>query len=231
MKISYDLHIHSCLSPCGDNDMTPNNIVNMALLLGLDAIAVSDHNSCRNLPAIMKVAEEKGLLVVPAMEACTNEEVHVLCLFPTVKNALAFSDKVYAYLPPILNDASAFGDQLIMNENDEVIANEDKLLINAFQFGIDKLLDFIAEFAGVAVPAHVDKSSYSIISSLGFIPEEYGFATLEVKNPEAQISFNGRFISNSDAHYLEHIQEPTHFMNVEEKSAKGIIQYLKKGLN
>lgn len=229
MKISYDLHIHSCLSPCGDNDMTPNNIVNMALLLGLDVIAISDHNSCRNLPSIMKVAEKTNLLVIPAMEVCTNEEVHFLCLFPTLELALAFNDMVYPYLPAITNDPSAFGEQLVMDENDKTISIENRLLINAFQFGIEKLLIFVEQFQGVAIPAHVDKNSYSIISNLGFIPKEYEFKTIEIKNPESKINFNGKVITNSDAHYLEHIHEPTYFIDIEEKNAKSIIQYFKKG--
>ena len=99
MKLSYDLHLHSCLSPCGDRDMTPNNIVNMASLLGLDVIAVSDHNTARNLPAVFAVAERVGLLVIPAMELCSAEEIHMLCLFPALQNALSCSEAVYPYLP------------------------------------------------------------------------------------------------------------------------------------
>lgn len=99
MKYSYDLHIHSCLSPCGDMDMTPNNIVNMASLLGLDLIAVSDHNTALNLPAVFSVAKQVGLTVIPAIEANTAEEVHVLCLFPELEDALSCSDEFYQHLP------------------------------------------------------------------------------------------------------------------------------------
>ena len=88
MKFYYDLHIHSCLSPCADMDMTPNNIVNMAKLLGLDVIALTDHNTSLNCEAITKVAEKKGLCVLPGMELTTSEEIHAVCLFDTLDKAL-----------------------------------------------------------------------------------------------------------------------------------------------
>lgn len=227
MRISYDLHIHSCLSPCGDIDMTPNNIVNMAVLLGIDAIAVSDHNSSLNLPAIFEVAKDTNLIVVPAIEVCTNEEVHMLCLFYTLEDSINFSNEIYNYLPPFQNNEAVFGRQLIMDSKDCKIGSEDKLLINALSIGIDKLLKTMIKYDGIAIPAHVDKSSYSIISNLGFIPEEYNFSCIEIKNPQSNIQFNGLRISNSDAHYLEHIEEPTNFLDVNEKSVKGIIDKLK----
>ena len=88
MKIATDLHIHSCLSPCGDMEMTPNNLVNMAFLKGLDAIALADHNTAKNLPAAKAVADARDLVLVPAIEAESREEVHVLCYFRTVEDAL-----------------------------------------------------------------------------------------------------------------------------------------------
>ncbi|MDI9489318.1 MAG: PHP domain-containing protein, partial [Bacillota bacterium] len=94
LKLSYDLHIHSCLSPCSDEDMTPANIVNMAKLLGLDVIAVTDHNSCRNCPAVYNYAQKNNILVIPGMELCTMEEVHVLCFFEELENAMAFDKYV-----------------------------------------------------------------------------------------------------------------------------------------
>ena len=109
MKIRYDLHIHSALSPCGDADMTPNNIVNMALICGLDMIAVSDHNTAGNVDAVMKVGQTAGITVVPAMEVETMEEIHVLCLFPTLESLLDFEQNViFNALPPIKNKVEIF---------------------------------------------------------------------------------------------------------------------------
>ncbi len=228
MLLSYDLHIHSCLSPCGDNEMTPNNIVNMAILLGLDTIAVSDHNSCLNLPAIFNVAHDKGIIVVPAVEVCTSEEVHMLCFFYTLDDAVNFGTQIYEFLPPIQNNEAVFGRQLVVDENDCIIGNETKLLINALTISIDKLLKIVMQYNGIAIPAHVDKNSNSIISNLGFIPNDYNFSCIEVKNPQSEINFSGNKIFNSDAHYLENISEPINFIEVKEKSAKGIIDSLKQ---
>lgn len=228
MKLYYDLHMHSCLSPCGDDDMTPNNIINMCSMLGLDAIAVSDHNTALNLPAVFTAAEQTNLLVVPAIEVCTNEEVHVLCLFYTLNDALSFGMEIYEFLPAIENQEDIFGKQLIMDENDFIIANEPRLLINALTISIDRLLKIVSGYDGIAIPAHVDKSSNSIISNLGFIPSEYNFSCIEVKNLENNIDFDGKKISNSDAHYLEHIAEPSNYVDIKEKSVKCIINYLKE---
>lgn len=226
MRVSYDLHLHSCLSPCGDNDMTPNNIVNMASILGLDVIAVSDHNSARNLPAVMRVAEEANVLVVPAMELCSAEEIHVLCLFPTLDEAMHCSAEVHDFLPPIKNKAAIYGEQLVLDENDEVVGEEPYLLINALMLSLDELLPLVKKYNGLAIPAHVDKDAYSITASLGLIPPEYGFPCIEQKNPDAVVSFEGKRISNSDAHYLEHIHEPIHFLEIEEFSAEAVIKAL-----
>lgn len=228
MKITYDLHIHSCLSPCGDNEMTPNNIVNMSLLLGLDVIAVSDHNSTKNLPAVFELASEVGIIVVPAMELCTAEEVHLLTLFPTLEKAIACDNELYPFLPKIENKPEFFGEQLILNSKDQPIAIEPLLLINALSLSIDRLLPIVRSMGGFVIPAHIDKNANSLVSNLGFIPPEYGFKCVEIKNPEAKSDFFGRRITNSDAHILEKIQEPIYSLDVVEKSAQGVIAALQQ---
>ena len=125
MNFFADLHIHSCLSPCGDNDMTPGNILGMAVVKGLEIVAISDHNTARNLPAAEKIAEAYGLLLVPAIEITTSEEVHMLGYFPDVPTAVAFGEMLKAHLPPKKNKPAFFGEQLVMNEDDEVIDHED----------------------------------------------------------------------------------------------------------
>ncbi len=228
MKLFYDLHIHSCLSPCGDMDMTPNNIVNMAKLLELDVIAVSDHNSAKNLPAVREAAEREGLLLIPAIEASSAEEVHLLCLFDSFEGAYACSDFFYEHLPPIVNDPEVFGRQVVMDGEDREVDEVDKLLINAMDLGIDALLPAVKEYGGLVIPAHVDKNAYSIISNLGYLPPEYGFSCIEVKNPPFDCGFPGKVITDSDAHYLEHISEREHFIEVEEKSIAGVLRALGK---
>jgi len=143
IPLQYDLHIHSCLSPCGDLDMTPNNIVGMAKISGLDVIAVTDHNSCKNCPAVMKVAEGYEILAIPGMELTTMEEVHVVCLFETLEDALSFGNYVDEKLIPIENREDIFGQQLICNEEDEVIGKESRLLINATTISFDDVYELV----------------------------------------------------------------------------------------
>ena len=143
VNLTYDLHIHSCLSPCGDDDMTPGNIVGMAAIKGLDVIAVTDHNSCKNCPAVMKLAEQFGVLAIPGMEINTSEEVHAVCLFPTLEQALHFDAYVYDRLMKFPNKETVFGKQQICNEEDEVIGTEPYLLINSADISFDELWELV----------------------------------------------------------------------------------------
>lgn len=214
----YDLHIHSCLSPCGDDDMTPGNIVGMAFVKGLDVIALTDHNSCRNCPAAMEHGRDYGVTVIPGMELCTSEEVHVLCYFATLGDALDFDRYVYTHMLPIKNREDIFGKQQIINEKDEEIGRIDKLLISATDISFDCVYDLISEYHGIMCPAHLDKSSTSLLSNLGFVPPDSRFTcaevhdlrklhTLKKANPYLD---SCTIISSSDAHYLTDINEPNY---------------------
>lgn len=209
MLVPYDLHIHSCLSPCGEEEMTPNNIVGMAQILELSAFAVADHNTARQLPAVQKLAEEAGILLIPAMEITTAEEVHVLSLFPSVEAALEMGEELYAALPPVRNKPEIFGFQRILDENDEPVGELEKLLINATAFSIDTVFQKVRGYGGVPIPAHIDKSAYSVISSLGIIPPELDVNTVEISPggidrgfapPDGESYF---ILTDSDAHDLE----------------------------
>lgn len=234
LNLSYDLHIHSCLSPCGDDDMTPANIVGMAALIGLDIIAVTDHNSCKNCPAVMAAAAEYGLTVIPGMELCTSEEVHVLCLFPTLEDALAFDVYVSEHLPPIPNKEEIFGKQQICNSQDQVIGTEPYLLINAADISFDAVYELVLAYHGIMIPAHIDKSSNSLLANLGFIPPDSRFTCVEMRHPGHFEALKGqhpylehcRLVSNSDAHYLDKIHEPTNFIEVESLDPAAILKAL-----
>lgn len=231
MKFWYDLHIHSCLSPCGDNDMTPNNIVNMALLKGLDVIAVADHNSCGNVRSVMKVADG-NLLVVPAMEIETMEEVHMLSLFPNIEAAEEMEKIIKRHSSGILNNPEIFGNQLYMDENDNITGEEEQLLVSATTLDIYETTNFVKSFGGVAIPAHIDRSSYSIISNLGFIPPDISFPCVEIteKNLEtfSKDYKNYNIITDSDAHYLWDISEKTRYLEADNKIIENILQSLCK---
>ena len=171
----YDLHIHSCLSPCGDNDMTPNNLVQMALLSGCDVIALTDHNTCRNAPAAMEAGARNGLLVIPGMELCTAEEAHVVCLFETLEGALEFDHYIYENMPHVKNRPEIFGEQRLLDGEDGPVGEEENLLLVSSFVGVDQVVGLAAQYGGVAFPAHVDRDSFSVIASLGAIPAEAGF--------------------------------------------------------
>ena len=162
--MTYDLHIHSCLSPCGDNDMTVNNIVNMAALKELDVIALTDHNSSKNCPAFMKVAEEAGIKAIPGMEINTAEEIHAVCLFPTLDAAMDFDSYVFSMLPPVKNKPEIFGDQILVDENDERIGTIDTLIITASGVSLSELPDLMKQYGGIFFPAHVDRSANSLLA-------------------------------------------------------------------
>lgn len=218
MKYYYDLHMHSALSPCGDNDMTPNNIANMAAIKGLSIIALTDHNTGENLPAIEKAAAEAGVLLIPGIEATTAEEIHVLTYFPTVEQAVAFGRILYDSIPDIKNRTDIFGDQLILDEQDEVAGSLDKLLIQATPYSIDDLVRMGREAGGYVLPAHVNKQANSLLQNLGFIPEELDFPALEVsaRAPLTGIDVEKyRLIYSSDAHVLWDIAEKEHYLNLE----------------
>ena len=237
-NLTYDLHIHSCLSPCGDNDCTPANIAGMAAVKGLDVIAVTDHNTCRNCPAVLKACEEYGVLAVPGMELTTEEEVHAVCLFPDLASALDFDAYVYDKLIKIKNKESIFGEQLLYDEDDTIIGTEPYLLINACSIPFDDVYSLAESYGGVMFPAHLDKTTTSLISNMGFIPEYSEFRTAEVKNLGLLHSLKAAhpylnkcmIISNSDAHYLEHINEPDLTISVKERSAKGVVEAIRAGL-
>lgn len=234
LKLSYDLHIHSCLSPCGDEDMTPANIVHMAALKDLDVIAVTDHNSCKNCPAVLSLAEQNNIIAIPGMELCTAEEVHVLCLFASLKNALQFDAYVNEKLMKIPNEERVFGKQEIYGENDEKIGSEPYLLINATEISFDDLPSLMKDYEGIYIPAHVDKNTNSLISNLGFIPPDSSFATAEVKDMSNIKGLKDKhpylsccnIITNSDAHSLEIINEPINFMYVKGRSREDILEAL-----
>ena len=235
--LTYDLHIHSCLSPCGDDDMTPANIAGMAALKGLEAVALTDHNTCRNCPAFMAAAREYGVLAVPGMEINPSEEVHAVCLFPNLEAALCFDSYVYGKLIRFPNNEAIFGKQQIYNEQDQVCGTEPNLLINATEISFDGLWELVRSYGGVMFPAHVDKTANSLIANLGFIPPDSRFRTAEVKDLKKlhQLQKDNpyldkcRIISNSDAHYLEHMNEPELTLQVEEKTVQGIIDALLDG--
>lgn len=235
MKYYYDLHMHSCLSPCGDMDMTPNNIVGMSKLLGLDVIALTDHNSVLNCDAVMKLGKENGLCVIPGMELTTMEEIHVVCLFPTYEKALLFNDYVKAHQMQFPNRADIYGRQVIMDENDEEIGEVENLLILATDISVMDIKPLVESYDGVCYPAHINRESMSIISSLGDIPPECGFTTAEVSSSGNTEQLKGRYpilndmliVRDSDAHYLQNMKDAENFFELSNLTIDAVLEKLK----
>ena len=219
--IYYDFHIHSALSPCGDKDMTPNNIVNMAAIIGLDAIAITDHNSIGNVRAAMKVGEQVGVKVLAGMEVETAEEIHILTLYKDIEAAEEVARAVYNALPDIENRPEIFGNQYYMDEEDNIVGEEKKLLISPTTIQVEDLVTLVKSVGGLVFPAHVDRHSYSILTNLGFIPEELNIDGIEIskKVSDAETYISSRpdlekyfYLRNSDAHYLTDIAEKQAFL-------------------
>ncbi len=224
--------MHSALSPCAEKDMTPNNIVNMALLKGLDAIAVTDHNTGANLRALFLCAQKAGLVFIPGMEVESVEEVHHVCLLPDLDSAEELHRIVQLALPDIKNRPDIFGSQLIMDENDQIIGEEPRMLLTATNLSTEDIFEIVRKLNGAVIPAHVDRPSYSMISNLGLIPEELGIKYLEISKGCDRYEFRSsrpeldryRLIKSSDAHNLGDILERCSMLELEELSIDSVIR-------
>lgn len=234
IPVHYDLHLHSCLSPCGDNESTPGNIVGMSMLKELNVIALTDHNTCKNCKAAMSIGKQYGITVIPGMELTTSEEVHVVCLFYTLEDAMGFDAFVEPRILPIANKPEVFGDQFICDENDEVIGSFPTLLISATDISFDKVNEYLKPYNGIMIPAHIDKNSFSLSSNLGFVPPNSTFKCFEIadmKNLHKLQAANPylktcNVITDSDAHYLENINEAVNSLYAESSSIKDVLDAL-----
>lgn len=229
MSAFCDLHLHSCLSPCADDDMTPWNMVGMAKIKGLDVIAITDHNAVLNARDAMAAGAEYGVAVIPGMEITSREEVHILGYFYDLQSALQAGEEVYAHLPPIQNDPALFGNQLIMENGDEPAGTLDKLLINATDLSVDEVCQLIARHGGIAIPAHINRGSNGMIGALGLMPFLPEYPVVEVYKPIPCPAYatKGRFLlHSSDAHHLEDIQERVFELEAE-PSVKGVLDLIR----
>lgn len=217
----YDLHVHSCLSPCGDDDMTPGNIAGMATLNGLQIVAMTDHNTTANCPAFYVQAKKQGLVPIAGMELTTAEDVHMVCLFPTLDSAMAFGEMVETRRVRIRNKAEIFGNQWVLDENDQVIREEADLLINATTISIEEAVTLVQPYGGICYPAHIDRSSNGMVAVLGAFPKTPAFTAYELNDPTSVPIYQSMFphirplarVINSDAHNLWSLSEATAGVN------------------
>ena len=239
----YDLHIHSCLSPCGDNDNTPNNIVGMGVLGGLQIMALTDHNTCRNCPAFFAAAKKQGIIPVAGMELTTAEDIHMVCLFPDLESAMAFDEEVARHLVRIPNRPDIFGDQLILDENDEVIGTLPDLLSNATDISVDEADSLVEFYGGVCYPAHIDREANGIIAVLGDLPPHEHYSCVELHDGSREEEFRDKYALDgvlvtvgSDAHCLWDIRDKERYIELDDEPYSSalvranLIERLRRGL-
>lgn len=209
-RVKFDLHIHSCLSPCASLEMSPAEIVARAKSAGLGGFALSDHQSARNTPAVAECARRAGIECLCGLEVCTAEEVHVLALFDTPEQALEMTDWVYAALPKRVNDPDVFGDQPVVSADDEIIEMEWRILAMACRRTIAETSAECRRLGGLCIAAHIDRSSFSVFSQLGDIPDGGFFDAVELSRTADETVWLPKTrglaaVRSSDAHNLDDI--------------------------
>lgn len=205
-----DLHIHSVLSPCGGLEMSPKSLIQRIKELKIEWIAITDHNSLANCPAYAKVAADNNVAFTYGVEIQTAEEIHLLAYFDDADKAMEFNIDLYNALLPITNDAEFFGDQVIIDSEENIIKIEEKALSNSVKWNLEETKKAVEAFGGICIPAHIDADVNSIFSQLGFIPEELSFSILGITSGltiEVYLSLHPElkdysFLRTSDAHYL-----------------------------
>ena len=226
-----DLHIHTCLSPCTELDMSPKEILTRAKQKEIDVIGICDHNSSENSLAVMNAAKRMNIFVIPGMEVTSKEEVHILALFDDLESVLKLQGFIYENLPG-KNDEKAFGRQVVVNEKEEVLGFSDKLLIGATTIPLEEIVRMIHIFDGLVIASHIDRESFSIIGQLGFIPEKLELDALEIsahvtfEEAKKRYPYNYPITSSSDAHYPDDIGKSFTTFLLEE----GTVAEIKKAL-
>jgi PHP family Zn ribbon phosphoesterase len=215
MPLLADFHNHSCLSPCGSLDLSPRLLVEIAAARGVEVLALTDHNSSLNCPAFAKLCPQKGIIPLYGMEATTSEEIHVLCLFTGLEACLDFNGYAYRILTPFPNNPEKTGDQVYVDEEDNIEGEVEYYLINPLDISVDRIGQKVAEYGGIVIPAHIDRPAFSMFSQLGAVVDG-PWAALECTripplrdagspNAGALDTLGYPLITSSDAHYPEHV--------------------------
>jgi len=205
-----DLHNHSCLSPCGSLDLSPKRLLELGAARGLKLMALTDHNSSLNCPAFAKLSVQYGIIPIFGMEATTNEEIHVLCLFTNLDACLAFNEYAYSILTPFLNVPEKTGDQVYVDEDDNIEGEVEYYLVNPLEISIDNIGEKVIEYGGIVIPAHIDRHAFSMTSQLGIVVGGPWTALECVRIPPTfnqtpLNTLNLPLTTSSDAHYSEHV--------------------------
>lgn len=243
-KYYYDLHIHSCLSPCADDDNTPNNLAGMATLCGLNIVALTDHNTAKNCPAFFTACKRYGLIPIAGMELTTSEDIHIICLFEDINDALAFDKWLDSYRIPIKNRVEVYGQQMVLDGEDNLLEVVDNLLSNALDVSVDEVPNAVSNFNGICYPAHIDRQANGIIAVLGTLPEIKGMAPcVEFHSGERIADYKQKYgldgkkiIVSSDTHYLTDMRDENSYFLIDDEPyssslvRKKVFEYLRGSL-
>ena len=231
-----DLHIHTVLSPCADLSMGPRDIVKKAIQNGIDIIAITDHNSCENVQAVKDVAQGAGPVVIPGMEVYSREEAHIICLFRTLAADVEFQNVVYDHLPQRENDPEWFGSQFVVDANEHILRECQKMLAMPTNLHVHDIFSIVTDLGGIAYPAHVDRKSNSLLSTLGFIPHNLPVHALEISKAYEQAAKEHRILRNStfslirssDAHFIEQFGDKYTLFKMEQPTFQELCMAIKK---
>lgn len=226
-----DFHIHTCLSPCADDEMIPINILNMAKLMGIKILGICDHNSAGNINAMLQMAQDYDVLVIPGMEVQSVEEVHMLCFFESLCKVLEWQEYVYRSLPPIKNNPRYFGHQWFVDDQGNILGEENRMLLTSTLLTVEEISQKVSELKGLLIPAHVDRMHYSIVGQLGFIPEKLKIDAVEFSKAITEEEFRKTFcdmnkytlITSSDAHCLQEMVYQKTFFFIESLNFKEVM--------
>ena len=223
-KYYYDFHIHSCLSPCADDDNTPNNIAGMGHLSRLNIMALTDHNTCKNCPAFFEAAKRYGIIPIAGMELTTAEDIHIVCLFENLSDAQEFEKEIDKHRIIVKNRVEVYGEQMVMDGEDNIIEIEENLLSVATKITVEQCPDLVEKYNGICYPAHIDRMANGIIATLGTFPEINGFNCVEFhdKNKISEYKQNYNIeskiiILGSDAHTLGDIKDKENYFEIDDE--------------
>ncbi len=230
MLVKVDLHNHSCLSPCGSDDLTPALLAVEAMEQGIQILALTDHNSARNLPAFKEACELCSIMGLFGIEVTTVEDVHVLTLFEKIEDAMQFGSFIEYLLPPIKNKTRLFGNQLVVNVEGEVLESVEKLLISTSGISFSDVIEEAISRDALVIPAHIDKRANSVLANLGFLPDLPYSALEAIKLPVEAETYNKTILTASDAHRLEEVGQRSCYLEMEELSFEALKASLSRGL-
>ena len=220
----YDFHLHSCLSPCADDDNTPSNIAGMGVVSGLNIMALTDHNTCKNCPAFFEAAKRNGIIPIAGMELTTSEDIHIIFLFEHLENAMEFSRGIEKRRILFKNRVDVYGEQIIMDGEDNPIGVEEYLLTPATTVSVDECPELAKSFGGICYPAHIDRQANGIIATLGTFPDIKGFNCVEFHDKEKIDEYRKNYdlgnrlaIVGSDAHFLWDIRDKENYFDIDDE--------------